>query len=183
MTLTDLANIGGFVNGIAVIISLIYLALQVRHAQRTQRAAMHQARVERVTNASIAFLSPEVAALIAKAGTQPTTLAPQEVVQLLYFLRIQVAALDDFAWQAEAGFLDAPSLETTVLTTKRLLANPVLRAALYLVLPQIAPELRARIERMAEETPMVGPVDWTAAWKASYAKVMAAANPSGPNPA
>src|SRR5215469_17016584 len=38
MTLSDLASIGSFVSGIAVLVSLVYLAIQVRQNTRNLRA-------------------------------------------------------------------------------------------------------------------------------------------------
>ena len=40
MTLSDLASIGSLVSAAAVLVSLIYLGLQVNQAARNQRAAM-----------------------------------------------------------------------------------------------------------------------------------------------
>jgi hypothetical protein len=42
MSLTDLASVGSLVNGIAVVISLLYLATQVRQSHRVSRAQIHQ---------------------------------------------------------------------------------------------------------------------------------------------
>src|SRR5579864_260942 len=42
MSLTDLASVGSLVNGIAVVISLLYLATQVRQGHRVSRAQIHQ---------------------------------------------------------------------------------------------------------------------------------------------
>jgi hypothetical protein len=173
MSLSDLANIGSLINGVAVLASLVYLSLQVRHAQRTQQAAMHQARVERVTNVSLKFAESELARVLAKAAAGATDFSSDEVLQLFYVVRIQVLALDDAFWQFEAGFLDAASRDTTVLTMRRMMANPVLRAAWHLVSPQIAPEIRARLEKVVEETPMVAPTDWAVAWKDAYGKLVA----------
>lgn len=46
MTLGDLGNLGGFISGIAVAISLIYLAIQMRQASRIARASLRQALAE-----------------------------------------------------------------------------------------------------------------------------------------
>ena len=169
MTLHDLADLGSLVNGLAILASLVFLGFQVNHALRAQKAAMHQARVERVTNVSLAFVPPGVSDILAKAASGATDFSAGEVLQLFHIIRIQVLALDDAFWQADAGFLDAPSLETTILTMKRLMANPVLRAAWQLVRPQIAPALRARVEKIVEETPVAPPKDWALAWKEAYA--------------
>src|SRR5215469_14693128 len=138
MNLSDLASIGSLINGLAVLASLVYLSAQVRHARRIQQAAMHQSRVERVTNDSLRYAEPDCAKVLAKAASGASDFSAMEVLQLFFVVRIQVLALDDAFWQAEAGFLDEPSLQTTVLTMKRMMANPVLRAAWYLVCPQIS---------------------------------------------
>jgi hypothetical protein len=176
MNLSDFANIGSLINGLAVLASLIYLSAQVRHAQRTQQAAMHQSRVERVTNVSLAFTQPDCANVLAKAASGAVDFSATEVLQLFYVVRIQVLALDDAFWQADAGFLDEPSLQTTVLTMKRLMVNPVLRAAWHLVRPQVAPSIRERIERVVRETPLATPVDWATAWQEAYATIGAQAS-------
>ena len=180
MNLADLASIGNFVSGVAVVFSLIYLGLQVRHAQRAQRALMHQARVDRVTNASLAFAQGDVADVLAKAAAHPVELSSGEVMRLFYFVRIQVLAVDDALWQFDAGFLDAPSLETTLLTMRRLMANPALRAVWHLVRPQITPSVRARIDRIAEESTLVAPTDWAIAWRDDYAKLLVAMDAKTP---
>jgi hypothetical protein len=171
--LSDLADIGSLINGLAVLASLIYLGLQVRHAQRTQRASIHQARVERVTHVSLELARPELAKVMAKAGAGATDFTGDEVLQLFYVIRTQVLALDDAFWQSDAGFLDAPSLETTILTMKRMMANPVLRSVWHLVSPQLAPHINARIEKIVSETPLVAPTDWAVVWKHAYDKLVA----------
>jgi hypothetical protein len=175
MSLTDLASIGSFVSGVAVLISLVYLAMQVRDSLRAQRAAMHQARLERVTTVSVEFAKPEIAGVLAKASTPSPDFSATEVVQLFNYMRIQVAALDDAIWQHDAGFLDKASLQTTILTMKRVMANPALRAVWNLVHVQLEPGLRKRILDLLEETPMTQPTDWAAAWKEEYAKLVASA--------
>jgi PEP-CTERM motif len=44
MTLSDLAALGSFISSVAVLVSLIYLALQVRQADKNQRAIVQQER-------------------------------------------------------------------------------------------------------------------------------------------
>ncbi len=42
MDLTQLANLGEFIGGVAVLVTLIYLAVQVRQGNRLARAQVHQ---------------------------------------------------------------------------------------------------------------------------------------------
>ena len=50
MTLEDLGNIGEFVAAIAVVISLIYLAVQIRQNTRSVRASSYHAVVTNLSN-------------------------------------------------------------------------------------------------------------------------------------
>src|SRR5215472_9389222 len=42
MSLSDLASLGSFVSGLAVLVSVVYLATQVRQGHRASRAQIHQ---------------------------------------------------------------------------------------------------------------------------------------------
>jgi hypothetical protein len=47
MSLSDLAALGSFVSGVAVMVTLIFLLLQMRQANRNQRALMQRMRSAR----------------------------------------------------------------------------------------------------------------------------------------
>jgi hypothetical protein len=61
MSLSDLASLGSFVNGLAVLISLIYLALQVRQTNRNQQIAIRHIRASRIVELQLALADPGVA--------------------------------------------------------------------------------------------------------------------------
>jgi hypothetical protein len=44
MSLSDLASLGSFVSGIAVVLSFVFLAMQIRQSARNQRATIHNER-------------------------------------------------------------------------------------------------------------------------------------------
>jgi hypothetical protein len=46
VTLNELGNLGEFISGLAVVITLVYLALQIRHNTRAVRSSMHQDMIE-----------------------------------------------------------------------------------------------------------------------------------------
>ena len=174
MTLSDIVTIGNFVSDIAVVTSLVYLSLQVRQAEKNQRAIVHQTRVDRVTNTSLAFSQPVMARLMAKVAAPTPDLSADEVIQLLHCLRAQMVAFDDALWQHDAGLLDEIYFETTRLNTARMLSNPAMRATWALLRPQIAPHLADRIEQLVlRHTPLAHPLDWASAWKQAYADVLA----------
>jgi len=169
VTLSDLANIGSFVSGIAVVVSLIYLALQVRHAQRTQRALMHQARTERVINAALTSMQTEIADTVTKI-VNSNELSSREMLQTYYYMRIQVAVVEDALWQYDAGFLDQESLDTAVLNLQRVMLFPAVRAAWLMLRPQLAPVVRDRLDKLVAGSLTAEPWDWDADYKKAHAQ-------------
>jgi len=46
VTLNELGNLGEFISGLAVVVTLVYLAVQIRHNTRAVRSSMHQDMIE-----------------------------------------------------------------------------------------------------------------------------------------
>ena len=46
VTLNELGSLGEFISGIAVVVTLIYLAAQIRHNTRAVRSSMHHAMID-----------------------------------------------------------------------------------------------------------------------------------------
>ncbi len=61
-SLTDLASVGSLISSVAVLISLIYLALQVRQAEKNQQASIRQGRATRAVDIILAAGDPALAA-------------------------------------------------------------------------------------------------------------------------
>jgi hypothetical protein len=79
MSLEDLGNIGEFVAAIGVIISLIYLGVQIRQNTRSVRTASYQSWFDSYSNFSNTVLaSPELDALVHRGATDPDSLTPEE---------------------------------------------------------------------------------------------------------
>jgi hypothetical protein len=169
LNLSDLASIGSFVSGIAVVISLVYLALQVRHAEKAQRALMHQARTERVVNAALTSMQADIAETVTKI-VNGNELSPREMLQSYYYMRVQVAVVEDALWQYDAGFLDRESLDTAVLNLQRVMLFPAVRAAWLMLRPQLAPAVRDRFDKLVAGSLPAESWDWAADYKAAQAK-------------
>ena len=169
MSLSDLASLGTFVSGLAVVVSLIYLALQVRHAEKTQRALMHQARAERLINAGLASMQPEIADTVTKMMTGDP-LSPRETLQAYYYMRIQVVIVEDALWQHQAGFLDKDSLDTAILNLQRIMLFPACRAAYQMQRAQLPPAVRDRIDALVAPSLSADAWNWMDDYNAARAQ-------------
>jgi len=173
MSLTDLASIGSFVSGIAVVVSLIYLALQVRHAHKAQRALMHQARTERIINACIECMRGDVAEVVTKIAKGEEMSSPLEMMQAYYYIRMQIVTAEDALWQHEAGFLDKDSVDTSILNLQRVMQLPAARAAWLVQRPQLAPAVRERMDKLLAASLAAETWDWAADYNAAHAQTKA----------
>ena len=103
MSLEQLGNIGEFIGGLAVIASLIYLAVQIRQNTKSVRLQVEQAiKRDKFDLRRVTIENPEIADLYAKALSDFDSLSPGERIRVnlicastiehlqhLYFLRNQ----------------------------------------------------------------------------------------------
>lgn len=127
--LESLANLGEIIGAIAVVVSLIYLAVQVRQNTQAQRTENFSRALDRVA-AMQATLSQDsdTAVIFSKGVVEPSNLSPKERLQFTWamyelfgafefmFLASRDAAIPDEVWQrwsaAVAWWLTFPGVQT-----------------------------------------------------------------------
>lgn len=176
MSLSDLAAFGSFVSGIAVLISLVYLALQVRQAEKNQRAVLNQGYITRVTDYIRWYAESPVNELRARVAAGDTSFTAEELLRLGMALRVTILSAQDAYLQHKAGLLDAMTLDNSLRILKQVwLTQPVYRALWLEQSPTIAPEFAAVIESNLARAPLAPSLDAVAQFQANLAKVRAAA--------
>jgi hypothetical protein len=78
LTLEEVFYLSQSVASVAVVGSIIYLGLQVRGADRSQRAMMQQGRADRASQASLTVASPELAVVWQKGMDADPTMTRLE---------------------------------------------------------------------------------------------------------
>jgi len=105
--LDALGNIGDFVGGIAVIITLIYLAVQVRQNTRSTRlAAMQTAMLAAQNVGTLPAQDRDLARVVRVGLTRPDELTEDEYQQFRYFLMSMLRVHEDMFVQHRAGVVD-----------------------------------------------------------------------------
>lgn len=157
MTLQDLGNIGEFVGAIAVVVSLIYLAIQIRQNTKTVRTSTYQAALDSARSDTELILShPHLERIYRVGRRDPTELTDEErpvfrmlLGQLLLnyeilFLQHQHGVIDDDFWRGRQQGLRA------------LLSQPGVRRwwdKAPLVHRYFATEFRKLVESLLDEGP------------------------------
>ena len=87
MSLSDLASLGSFVSGFAVLISLVYLALQVRQTDRNQRTSIRHSRVSRTVELHLSLADPSLADAWLHGLSSPREITQTELGQFTNLCR------------------------------------------------------------------------------------------------
>jgi hypothetical protein len=87
MDLQSLANLGEFVSALAVVISLIYLAFQVRQNTQSLRTENYARALDRVAAIQSQLSAHgELSRIVSKGAIDPSKLTPQQRIQMTWGL-------------------------------------------------------------------------------------------------
>ncbi len=87
MSLNDLSDLGQFISSLAVLGSLIYVAIQIRQTERNQRALILQGRAARIAQTTMVTADPQLATVFAKGLSGAEDLSESEFVQFQQIFR------------------------------------------------------------------------------------------------
>ena len=106
MSLSDLASIGGFVSGFAVLVSLIYLSLQIRQNTKHSRALIQQGRAARIcqTLSDMAELDWTDGLEACFAGD--SHVSPKDLRKFNFVARTYFVSAEDSFLQHQEGLMD-----------------------------------------------------------------------------
>ena len=135
MTLSDLASLGSFVSGVAVLISLIFLYFQlrqmseqVRQAEKNQQASIRQARAARTVEMQINATDPLVADAVLKAVTGAPDITATQVFQFGRYCGATFINNEDVFYQRQQGLLSDSDFAVFASRVAQELSHPAFRA-------------------------------------------------------
>jgi hypothetical protein len=128
LTLSDLGNLGDFLGGIGVILTLVYLASQIRQNTRVARLATLQQWVTTVATVNGAISQSGEFSRIYRAGAENAkSLEPDERLQFNMHLYQLFNTFESLFFQAEQGAIDQLFFEAKMETMRATLAQPGIR--------------------------------------------------------
>lgn len=102
LDLQALANLGEFIGGLVVIVSLAYLAVQVRQNTQSLRTENYARALDRVSAMQSQMSgSSQAATLFSKGAADPTALSPAERIQFSWWAYELFGALEFIFHQAQ----------------------------------------------------------------------------------
>lgn len=169
MSLTDLAALGSFVSAVAVLISLIYLSLQVKQAERNQQASIRATRVTRIVDIYMRLSEAELANAVTKATECARDLTDQEVRQFMFYCGARFYQAEDSFNQFQEGLLNQVTFDSVVVGLRDSLAEPGMRAYYKRQRARFSGDFAAFVDKLMAETSLRPAMDSVAQWRADVA--------------
>jgi hypothetical protein len=170
MSLSDLASLGSFVSGFAVLTSLIYLALQVRQTERNQQISIRHSRVSRTVELHLALADPAAADAWLHGSASPQEITRTELSQFINLCRALFFHFEDSFYQREEGLLNDAAFETVVGGVRLLARSPGFRTAWKMARPNFGGRFLSFMDGVVAKSAVEPPVDLSLeAWKVAFA--------------
>ena len=181
MSLSDLASLGSFVSGLAVLVSLGFLYFQVRQvtrqvrqAERNQRATIAQGRASRTVDAILRQTEPSMATAFLKAFAGAADLTATELQQFVVFVRAFLVNSEDTFLQRNHGLLEDAAYGAYLRVFTATMSNPAFRVVWGMQRQAVGEEFAAFVDKLLAKTPM-GPAlsgeSFLAEWKSGWTEL------------
>jgi hypothetical protein len=175
MSLSNLAAIGSFVSGFAVLVSLIYLGLQVKQAERNQRALMQQGRSTQQVDLLLRNCEQQISRTRLRSYAGDVTMDDQEVDTAIYLSLANWRCFEDGFLQHKAGTIDEASFLSDTAIIRFIFTYPSQRATWRLVRDRFAPDFRDFADKIMRETKASQPPAEAQVWRRYVSEELAAA--------
>ena len=165
MTLESVYFLSQIVAAVALIASLLFVGLQLRLSDKTQRALVHQATIQRTIELNQRLTDAHIVALVSKARDPRMSWSVEEIWQMRVMIRVIVLHVTDMQWQHRAGLLDASTFDSVLTVTRGVFALPGVRICWQMILPRVSAIDRALVETLLlKDQPAATASDLTATW-------------------
>jgi len=152
MTLSDLGNLGGFISGIAVAITLIYLAIQIRQGSKIARASLRQSLAEnQFAQITLRATDPVIRTAFRKASVSEE-LTEDEAAALFAYAIAGIRQWEALYSQYEHGMVAAEDWRTTRKIMLTRFQLPIFRQAFnYLAPDGLNPRFLPEVSQIVEQ--------------------------------
>jgi hypothetical protein len=174
MTLSDLAALGSFVSGVAVIVTLFFLLLQMRQTNKNQKALLQQGRSARVTELILRRTEPELSKALSRGLQADLTIDLSQVETVNAFFAALFWSIEDSFLQYRAGLLIATGWQTDDATLRGFLAVPACRVAWIMNRDLMSGDYRNYVDALLRDIKPRAAADALATWRSLMAQDLAA---------
>jgi hypothetical protein len=175
LSLSDFAAVASLINSAAVVISLIYLGLQVNQAERNQRASIRHGRATRSVDIILAMSEPSMGEALPKGVAGAEDITPAQFGQFTAIYGAFLASAEDSYLQHGEGLLSDAVFASLRASWAQTLSQPGVRALWRLRRVGFEAGFVAFMDAIMAEVSVAAAGDFMADWKAAVALAKAGA--------
>ena len=134
MSLSDLASVGSLVSGVAVLVSLLLLYIQlrqigeqIRQTEKNQKAVIGQGRTNRMVEISLRAAEPGLSPALVNAMSNAHDITPHQLFQLFNYSRALFLNAEDTYYQHARGLLEDEPFVGFANAIRGTIASPGMR--------------------------------------------------------
>lgn len=166
MSLSDLASIGSFISGAAVVVTLIFLVLQMRQSNRYQRYSMQLGRASRFSDLILRTTDSEVARVMAKSIGCDESLSEVEMRIFFGAVFADFWNFEDTFLQHRAALLPSESMASDEARLRSILLQPAYRAMWQLTSLAFCEEFRVYVDDIMRQLAPIPPFELSPIFRA-----------------
>ena len=148
MSLSDLASIGSLASGIAVLVSLVYLSLQIRQNTKHSQALIQQGRAARIADTALRLAELRADDGLNNCFEGAPEASAKDVSRFLNVARAVFISSEDSFLQGEEGLLAATAYESYKASLRAGMGSFGLAAAWILTRDMYEPKYRAFMDEI-----------------------------------
>jgi hypothetical protein len=153
MTLSDLASIGSLVSGLAVLVSLIYLAQQTRQNSKHTMALIQQGRALQTQNIWFQTAAePGLSAVFERGVDADPTMDHNQYTQFYLWMGAVYFTWEDIFYQHRDGLVDDERHVGTLTQLKQNFQRPGFRAAWTMLRTNYGSDFQRFMDDLMSET-------------------------------
>jgi hypothetical protein len=182
MTLSDLAAIGSFISGMAVLVSLIFLYFQLRQvntqvmqSERNQQASIRAARASRIIDLFMGSAHPSVAEAVVKGMRGFSDMSETQVFQFISYGSARFFNAEDSFYQHREGLLNEYNIDAVTNGLRTSFASPGMRTVYKRSRVMMGREFVEFADQLLAATPVAAGPDLAARFMADLAAELAGA--------
>ena len=171
MTLGDLSSIGSFISGIAVMVSLVYLSLQIRQNTKHSQALIQQGRAARIADTALRLAELRADDGLNDCFEGAPKASEKDVARFLMAARAVFISAEDSFFQGEEGLLGPIAFESYKASVRAGMGSAGLAAAWLLTRDMYEPKFRTFMDELNGDLNHSGSSRSGDAWRSALASL------------
>lgn len=169
MTLAEISDISQTIAAIAVVVSLVYLAIQTRQAARNAKAAIHEDRVSTILGHIEQMITSDFYPVWSKVSRAEPGIPDSDIERYQLFASGVIMVWEERFRQKRDGMLDDDRWATSERTIALFTASPGFRAVVAGMRPRFDPDFGEMIDKHVAQGRAAPGGLRAAAWRAALA--------------